>query len=187
MSKKGRSDLCGPLCNLGNYMEEKEYFRVGVITEPHGVHGEVKVYPTTDDLAHLKKVKCYYLSGKEGMEELHPLGMKRQNDRIILRFAELTDRDTAEKLRKRELYVDREHAVPLGKDEYYISDLIGLEVFENGEKIGSVEDVLETGANDVYQIRRTDGRELLLPAIKQCVLAVDVEAGRMEVSVMEGL
>ena len=168
-------------------MEEKEYFRVGVITEPHGVQGEVKLFPTTDDIAHLKKVKCYYLAGPEGMEELHPVGMKQQNDRLILRFAEFKDRNAVEKLRKRELYVDREQAVPLGKDEYYISDLIGLEVYEDGEKIGTVEDVLETGANDVYQIRREDGRELLLPAIKQCVLKVDVEAGRMEVSVMEGL
>ena len=168
-------------------MEEKEYFRVGVITEPHGVHGEVKLFLTTDDIAHLKKVKCFYMPGAEGMEELHPVGMKQQNDRLILRFAELTDRDMAEKLRKREIYVERAQAVPLGKDEYYISDLIGLQVYENDVKIGVVEDVLETGANDVYQIRREDGRELLLPAIKQCVLKVDVEAGRMEVSVMEGL
>ncbi len=168
-------------------MEEKEYFRVGVITEPHGVHGEVKLYPTTDDFTHLKKVKVYYLPGAEGMEEFHPVGMKQQNDRLILRFAELTDRDAAEKLRKKELFVDRAQAVPLGKDEYYISDLIGLAVYENDEKIGTVEDVLETGANDVYQIRREDGRELLLPAIKQCVLSVDVEAGRMDVAVMEGL
>ncbi len=168
-------------------MEKEDYFRIGVITEPHGVQGEVKVYPTTDDVLHLKKVKEIYMAGKDGFEILHLKGMKQQNDRIILRFAEFTDRNAVEGLRKRELYVDRAHATPLDEDEYYISDLIGLAVFENDVQIGTVKDVLETGANDVYQIERIDGTELLLPAIRQCVLKVDVEGGRMDVSVMEGL
>ncbi|MBR3518014.1 MAG: 16S rRNA processing protein RimM [Lachnospiraceae bacterium] len=167
--------------------EKEDYFRIGVITEPHGVQGEVKVYPTTDDVLHLKKVKEIYLQTKEGWQTLHLKDMKQQNDRIILRFAEFTDRNAVEGLRKLELYVDRAHAVPLEENEYYISDLIGLAVFEDDVQIGEVTDVIETGANDVYQIKRTDGTELLLPAIKQCVLKVDVEGGRMDVSVMEGL
>ncbi len=167
--------------------EKEDYFRIGVITEPHGVQGEVKVYPTTDDVLHLKKVKEIYLQTKEGWQTLHLKGMKQQNDRIILRFAEFTDRNAVEGLRKLELYVDRAHAVPLEENEYYISDLIGLAVFEDDVQIGEVTDVIETGANDVYQIKRTDGTELLLPAIKQCVRKVDVEGGRMDVSVMEGL
>ncbi len=167
--------------------EKEDYFRIGVITEPHGVQGEVKVYPTTDDVLHLKKVKEIYLQTKEGWQTLHLKGMKQQNDRIILRFAEFTDRNAVEGLRKLELYVDRAHAVPLEENEYYISDLIGLAVFEDDVQIGEVTDVIETGANDVYQIKRTDGTELLLPAIKQCVLKVDVEGGRRDVSVMEGL
>ena len=165
----------------------EEYFRIGVITEPHGVHGELKVYPTTDDAAHLKKVKEYYMNTSEGMELFHLQGMKLQNDRIILKFKEITDRDMAEKLRKKELFVDRAHAVPLNEDEYYISDLEGLNVYENDEKIGTLAEVLRTGANDVYRIERTDGSEVLLPAIKQCILNVDIKEGRIDVSVMEGL
>lgn len=165
----------------------EEYFRIGVITEAHGIKGEVKVYPTTDDVDHLKKVKDYYMSGRDGYEPLHCCGMKKQNDRIILQFREITDRDMAEKLRKRELYVDRAHAVPLYEDEYYISDLEGLEVYEDGELIGKLVEVMQTGANDVYRIERNDGTELLLPAIKQCILKVDIKEGRMDVSVMEGL
>ncbi|MBP5607410.1 MAG: 16S rRNA processing protein RimM [Lachnospiraceae bacterium] len=165
----------------------EEYFRIGVITEPHGVRGEVKVYPTTDDPFHLKKVKEFYMQGTEGMELFHLQGMKLQNDRVILKFKEITDRDTAEKLRKKELFVERADAVPLDEDEYYISDLEGLSVYENDEKIGMLAEVLRTGANDVYRIERTDGSELLLPAIKQCVLKVDVKEGRIDVSVMEGL
>ena len=165
----------------------EDYFRIGVITEPHGVRGEVKVYPTTDDALHLKKVKEYYMPDGDGMQCLHSAGMKMQNDRIILQFKEITDRDMAEKLRKKELYVDRAHAVPLEEDEYYISDLEGLDVYENDEKIGTLQEVLRTGANDVYRIERNDGSELLLPAIKQCVLKVDIKEGRVDVAVMEGL
>ena len=165
----------------------EDYFRIGVITEPHGVRGEVKVYPTTDDVMHLKKVKEYYMPAEDGMQCLHSSGMKMQNDRIILQFKEISDRDMAEKLRKKELYVDRAHAVPLEEDEYYISDLEGLDVYENDEKIGTLQEVLRTGANDVYRIERNDGSELLLPAIKQCVLKVDIKEGRVDVAVMEGL
>jgi 16S rRNA processing protein RimM len=77
--------------------------------------------------------------------------------------------------------------VPLNEDEYYISDLEGLDVYENDEKIGTLAEVLRTGANDVYRIERTDGSEVLLPAIKQCILNVDIKEGRIDVSVMEGL
>ncbi|MBR1471218.1 MAG: 16S rRNA processing protein RimM [Lachnospiraceae bacterium] len=166
---------------------EKEYFRIGVITEPHGVQGEVKLFPTTDDVLHLKKVKEVYLKNGEAYNLLHLKGLKQQHDRIILRFSEYTDRNAAEGLRKKELYVERADAVPLEENEYYISDLIGLAVYESDVQIGRISDVIETGANDVYQIARTDGTELLLPAIRQCVLNVDIAGGRMDVSVMEGL
>lgn len=76
----------------------------------------------------------------------------------------------------------------LGRDEYFVADLIGLAVRdEDGAEIGTLKDVMETGANDVYVIEMTDGRELLLPAIKQCVLEVDVEAGFVRVHILEGL
>ena len=168
-------------------MMDTEYFRIGVITEPHGVRGEVKVFPTTGDPEHLKGIKVLFLKSGEEMKALHPFTVRQQNDRLIMGFKEITDRNEAEKLRKAELYVDREDAIPLEEDEYYISDLIGLAVYENDEQIGTVRDVMETGANDVYVIARTDGSELLLPAIRQCILKVDVAGGRMDVSVMEGL
>ena len=82
----------------------------------------------------------------------------------------------------------RANAVRLRKDEYFVADLIGIDVWEdNGEKLGVLKDVIETGANDVYMITLEDGKELLLPAIKECILNVDVENRKMEVHVMEGL
>lgn len=87
-----------------------------------------------------------------------------------------------------ELYVARENAQKLGKDEYFIADLLGVSVVdENGEKLGVLKDVIETGANDVYVVERENKKDLLLPAIKQCIRKVDVEAGEMEVHLMEGL
>lgn len=82
----------------------------------------------------------------------------------------------------------RDNAVKLNRDEYFIADLIGLEVCDvSGDSLGRLEDVMTTGANDVYVIRMGDGRELLLPAIKQCILDVDMEQRRMKVHVLEGL
>ena len=88
----------------------------------------------------------------------------------------------------RDLWVPREEAQELDEDEYYIADLLGMKVLlEDGSEFGTLKNVMETGANDVYQIRLKDGRQLLLPAIKECVLDVDVEAGRMKIHILDGL
>ena len=93
-----------------------------------------------------------------------------------------------EKYRQQSLYVTRKNAVRLSRDEYFIADLMGLKVQnEDGEEIGVLREVMETGANDVYVIDMNDGRELLLPAIKQCVLKVDVEEGYIQIHILEGL
>lgn len=166
----------------------EELFRIGVITEPHGVHGEVKIFPTTDDPSRIKKLKEIILDDGKEKHLLHPEGVKWQKQFVIVKFKEFSDRNEVERLRKKELYVTRENAIPLKRDEYYISDLIGLTVYnEDDESIGIVKDVLQTGANDVYQIALADGRELLLPAIKQCILDVDIEEKKIKVHVMEGL
>ena len=169
-------------------MNKDDMFRVGVITEPHGIKGEVKVFPTTDDPNRLGKIKEIYLDKGNELVVLHPLRARAQNNLVIMAFEEFTDRNDVEKLRKHELYVVRDNAVKLKKDEYYIADLIGLDVIDEEEKkVGIIEEVIRTGANDVYQIKRVDGNELLLPAIKQCVLDVNVSEGYVKVHVMEGL
>lgn len=163
-------------------------FQVGIITSPHGVQGEVKVYPTTDDPQRFKRLKeAILVMGKEERKvEIERVKFLKQL--VILKFRGFENKDEVEKLRQCSLYVPRENAVRLSKDEYYIADLMGLKVQdESGEEIGVLEDVMTTGANDVYIIRMTDGRELLLPAIKECVLDVQVEEGFVKVHVLEGL
>ena len=167
-------------------MEQR--FQVGVITSTHGVRGEVKVFPTTDDPARFKKLKQVILdTGKEDME-LEITGVKFFKNMVILKFKGIDDMDTANKYRQKSLYVTRENAVKLEKNEYFIADLIGLAVSsEEGEDLGFINDVLQTGANDVYVIKKTGEEDLLLPAIKDCVKEVDIEGGKMVVHVLPGL
>lgn len=166
----------------------EEILQVGVITSTHGVRGEVKVFPTTDDAARFRRLKEIILdTGKEQIT-LEIEGVKFFKQFVILKFRGIDTIEDVEKYRQKSLYVTRENAVKLKKDEYFIADLIDLEVVDEEEKpLGILKDVLETGANDVYVISLSDGRELLLPAIKQCVLKVDLEAGRMQVHLLDGL
>lgn len=166
----------------------EDIFQVGVITSTHGVHGEVKVFPTTDDVKRFKKLKEVILdTGKEKLT-LEIESVKFFKQMAILKFKGIDNINDVEKYRQKSLYVTRANAVRLNRDEYFIADLMGLKVLDEDEQeIGTLRDVMETGANDVYVIDMTDGRELLLPAIKQCILQVDVEAGFVKVHILDGL
>lgn len=162
--------------------------RVGVITSPHGIKGEVKVFPTTDDAKRFKELKEVILdTGKEyiPMEIEH---VKFFKNMVILKFRGYDNINEIEKYKSRDLLITRDQAVDLEPDEYFITDLIGLTVVsDQGAELGTLKDVLETGANDVYVVAMKDGKELMLPAIGDCILNVDLEQGRMEVHVLEGL
>ena len=166
----------------------EDLLQVGIITSTHGVRGEVKVYPTTDDPRRFRRLKEVVLdTGKEKMN-LEIEGVKFFKQFVILKFKGLDNINDTEKYRQKSLYVTRKNAVRLQRDEYFIADLIGLKVQdEDGKELGTVKDVIETGANDVYEVEMADGKSLLLPAIKQCILNVDVENGTMQVHVLEGL
>lgn len=166
----------------------EDFFQIGIITSTHGLKGEVKVFPTTDDAKRFKRLKEVILdTGKERLG-LEVEGVKFFKQFVILKFKGIDDISEVEKYRKASLLVTRQNAVRLNRDEYFVADLIGLRVQdEDGAEIGTLREVLETGANDVYVIDLTDGRELLLPAIKQCVLAVDVESGFIKIHILEGL
>lgn len=166
----------------------EDFFQVGIITSPHGVRGEVKVYPTTDDVRRFKRLKEIILdTGKERLN-LEIESVKFLKQLVVLKFVGYDNINDVERFRQKSLFVSRENAVRLSKDEYFIADLMGIKVIdENEQEIGTLREVMETGANDVYVIDLKDGRELLLPAIKQCVLAVDVEAGFIKIHILAGL
>lgn len=166
----------------------EDILQVGVISSTHGVRGEVKVYPTTDDVRRFKKLKEVILdTGKEKIT-LEIESVKFFKQMVILKFKGLDNMDDVTKFRQKSLYVTRANAVKLKADEYFIADLIGLKCIDEDEKeIGVLRDVIETGANDVYDIEMKDGRQLLLPAIKQCVLSVDVSEGYIKIHILDGL
>ena len=165
----------------------EQMLRVGVITSTHGVRGEVKVFPTTDDATRFKTLKKVILDGREPLE-LSIEQVKFFKNMVILKFKGYDNINDVETWRQRDLLITRDQAVELKEDEYFITDLIGLTVVNEEEAVlGRVKDVLETGANDVYVVELTGGKELLLPAIKDCILNVDLEGGRMKVHVLDGL
>ncbi len=149
----------------------EDLLQVGVITTTHGIRGEVKVFPTTDDAHRFDYLKSVLLdTGKELCE----LDIERVK--------------YIEPYKGKSLYVTREFAVPLKENEYYIADLIGMEVYlEDGKYFGTLKDVMETGANDVYVVHLEAGKEVLIPAIKDCIKEVDVENGKMVVHLLKGL
>lgn len=166
----------------------EEFLQVGIITKTHGVHGEVKVFPTTDDPKRFKRLKEVWVEGKNEKQKLEPESAKFFKNMVILKFKELETPEQVQPYLQCKLLVTRENAVRLQKDEYFIADLIGLKVFdESKEHIGELIDVMQTGANDVYVVRLLNGEELLLPAIKECILEINMAEGFVLVHVMEGL
>lgn len=149
----------------------EKYLRVGVITSTHGVHGEVKVYPTTDDVRRFDYLKDVVLDTKKGYMELQVTGVKYFKNMVILRFKQFDNVDQVIPYKGMDLLVTRENAVPLEEGEYFIVDMVGCKIItDEGENFGELVDVMQTGANDVYVVKTHEGKEVLLPAIDECVL-----------------
>lgn len=165
----------------------EQFLQVGVISSTHGIRGEVKVFPTTDDAARFKELKKVLLdTGKERIElEIQSVRFFKQF--VIVKFKGIDNINDIERYKGRSLLVSREDAVELDKDEYYIADLIGMDVFTEEGHFGVLRDVMETGANEVYIVDSDSHGEVLIPAIRQCVLNVDPEENRMTVRIMDGL
>ena len=166
----------------------EKVLKVGIISSTHGARGEVKVFPTTDDAKRFKNLKEVLMDTGKEFCPLQIETVRFFKQFVILKFKDYDRLDDVEKFRGKALFVTREHAVKLNKDEYFIADLIGMNVTaDDGILKGRLKDVLQTGANDVYVISLEDGRELLLPAIKECVLDISFEKNVIKIHILEGL
>ncbi len=166
----------------------EQTFRVGVITSTHGLRGEVKVFPTTDDVQRFKQLRDVLVDTGKGLVPMEVEQVRFFKNMVIVKFKGYDDINGIEIYKGKDILVTRENAVELGPDENYIADLIGLAVVtDEGEPLGELADVLQTGANDVYVVKTPEGKEILLPSIKQCILKVDLEAGQITVHVLDGL
>ena len=164
-----------------------DFLKIGVITSTHGLKGEVKVFPTTD-LERFDYLEYALLdTGKEKLR-LEVERVRPQKNQLIIKFKGIDDINEIEKYKQHDLWIAREDAQELEEGEYYIGDLIGLKVFlEDGTRFGTLKDVMETGANDVYVVTDTNGKEVLIPAIEDCILDVDLEQETMTIHLLKGL
>ncbi|MDO5145447.1 MAG: ribosome maturation factor RimM [Eubacteriales bacterium] len=162
--------------------------QVGIITGTHGLKGEVKVFPTTDDKERFLDLEEVLLDTGKELLELKVEYCKFFKQFVFVKFKDLDDINEVEQYKRCPLLVTRENAVALEEDEYYVADLIGLTIVDDsGVTIGKLENVIKTGANDVYEVLTEDGGRILLPAIKECILNVDMEENIILVHLMKGL
>ncbi len=167
-----------------------ESFQVGVIASTHGLAGEVNVFPTTQDPDRFKKLKKVTLHTQKGEEILLDVVSARFFKKfVIVKFKQFNNINEVEKFRGCELTIDRKDAIKLEKGEYYCADLIGLTIVdEEGAELGTLTEILQTGANDVYEMALKDSEEkIYIPAIKDCVKEIDIDAGKITIHVMPGL
>ena len=166
----------------------EDLLRVGVIANTHGIRGEVKVFPTTDEKERFKDLKKVILDMGKEQKVLEIQSVRFFKNLVILKFKGIDNINDIEMYKGKDLLVTREVAVPLEEGEYFIADLLDLDVYsDEDEKIGVLYDVMQTGANDVYVVKTEEGKEILLPAIDECILDINLEESRMTVHIMEGL
>lgn len=169
-------------------IDSDKYLQVGAITSTHGIKGEVKVFPTTDDPRRYDELDEVFLDAGKELKVLHIQSVKYFKQFVIVKFKEFGDINEIEPFKGKNIYVDREHAVDLEDDEYFVADLLGLKVVtDEGEEFGELTDVLFTKANDVYVVTQPDGKEVLIPAIEECIMDVDLDEEIMTVHIMPGL
>lgn len=182
----------------------EQYFRVGVITQPHGLRGEVKVFPTTSDQSRFESLREVRLARiddnrtglhRQTQEEFRPetsisakiKSVKYFKQFVIVKFQGIDHINDVEAWKGMSIFVDRSQAIPLDQDEYYVADLIGLQVVTDTGMRGILVDVIETGANDVYQIDFEECKGVLVPAIKDCILDIDMKERLMKLHLLDGL
>lgn len=165
----------------------EDFFRVGVIANTHGIRGKVKIFPTTDDVKRFDYLKEAYIDAGKEKIKVEVSNVRYFKNLVIVKFKGIDNINDIERYKGKDLLVTRENALPLEEGEYYLADIIGANVYtEDGNLFGSLEDVIETGANLVYSVQH-EGKEVLLPVIDDCVKEVNVEEKKVIVHIMKGL
>ena len=166
----------------------EDFLKVGVITTTHGVRGEVKVYPTTDEPERFLELDHVLLDTGKEFRDLEIKNVRFFKNLVILKFKGIDNINDIEKYKGHDLWIPREEGQELDEDEYYIADLLGLHVIlDDGTEFGTLKNVMETGANDVYIIDTNAHGEVLVPAIRECIQDIDLVKNTMTIHLMKGL
>ncbi len=172
----------------------KKYFRIGEIISLHGIKGEVKVYPMTDDMKRFDKLDSFYILDSIDADDadfVDGILYKKENvkylrNTVVLKIKGFDTIDDARKLIKKNIYVSRENAIALAKSEYYTLDLIGCTAYHDNERLGEIVDVLKTKAHDILSVS-CSGKEMLVPFVDEYIESVDVKEGVVKIRLVEGL
>ncbi|OON93088.1 MAG: 16S rRNA processing protein RimM [Candidatus Epulonipiscium fishelsonii] len=161
-------------------------YSIGKIVNTHGLKGELKIVPTTEDIERFKKLSKVFLERKT-LTEQEIETVRFHKNMVLLKFKGIDTIEEAEKLKNSIIKINKEDALPLEENEYYINDLYDMKVVtDEGMELGIIEDIMFTSANDVYVVR-TKTKQVLIPAIKQCILNVDIPNNTMTIKVIKGL
>ena len=162
--------------------------RIGVVVTTHALKGELKVFPTTDDVKRFDELKKCFIALRDGIHMLEPEKVRYFKQFVIIKFKGYDNINDVLTFVKKDLLIDREDAVSLEDGEYFICDLVGNTVMsDTGERLGVLEDVITSAANNVYIVRRDDGKELLIPVIPDCIVGHDTEKKVTVVHLLDGL
>lgn len=165
-----------------------EYFEIGLVSNTHGLKGELKVRPYTENAKRFDKIRKVLIKKSENsFEEYEVQSVRYQKDIVLLKLKGIDDIEIAEKLKTQSLFIPREDAKELDKNEFFIADLIGCDIYENEEKIGVLTDIFTAGAADVYVVKRSGKKDLLLPALESIIKSVDIENKKIDVEIPRGL
>ena len=161
---------------------------IGQIVNTFGIKGFVKVNPWVNDVTRFDNLKKVYIKIRKSLKELEIEEVKYHKNQVLLKFKGIETVEQAEMIRNAILEIDRKDAIPLEEGEYFIADLLESEVYtDEGEKLGIVEDIFNTGSNDIYVVKNELGKSILLPRIKDVFKEIDVENKKIIVHLIEGL
>ena len=167
---------------------KKERLEVGQIVNTFGIKGFVKIYPYVDDISRFDDLKYVYVKNKKFENELQIEEVKYQKNMVLIKFKGIETVEQAEKLKNSIVEIDRKDAIPLEEGQYFIADLLGLDVFlDTGEKLGILEDIYNTGSSDIYVVKNELGKQFLLPYIDEVIKEINLEKERITVHIIEGL
>ena len=167
---------------------KKERLEIGQIVNTFGIKGFVKIYPYVDDISRFDDLKKVYIKSKKIDEERQIEEVKYHKNMVLIKFKGIETLENAEKLRNAYVEIDRADAIPLEEGQYFIADLLGLDVFlETGEKLGVLEDIYNTGSSDIYVVKNELGKQFLLPYIDEVIKQINLDEGKIIVHIIEGL
>ena len=165
-----------------------KYLEIGQIVNTFGIKGMVKIKPFTDDINRFDKLKKIYIKNKDGKKEYQIQEVKYHKNMVLMKLEGIDTPEQADLLRQSYLLVNRDDEEPLEEGVYYIVDLIGLEVYtDEGVLLGNVDDIFNTGSNDIYVVKDGKGKQILLPGIPDVIKDVDLEKGKITVHLIPGL